>query len=144
MHVLIASDGSRDSIVAAERASELLRMADRVTLLVVVVSMPNPHQTEFASSVYETGEQDHLWHSEYVHLVEAIDRIGPKLTLAPFEKRIEVGSPAHTICEVAREANADVIVLGSHGRTGLGRILIGSVSEHVVRHAPCPVLVVRK
>ena len=47
------------------------------------------------------------------------------------------------ICEAAKEEKADLIVIGSHGRTGLSHALIGSVAETVVRHATCPVLVVR-
>jgi universal stress protein A len=54
------------------------------------------------------------------------------------------GSPANTIVEYARSIHADVIVVGTHGRDGMSRLLMGSVAEHVVRHAPCPVLVVRR
>jgi nucleotide-binding universal stress UspA family protein len=53
------------------------------------------------------------------------------------------GDPAESIVEAARSERADVIVVGSHGRGAIGRALIGSVSDQVVRHAPCPVLVVR-
>ena len=53
------------------------------------------------------------------------------------------GDPAESIVEAARSEGADVIVVGSHGRGAIGRALIGSVSDQVVRHAPCPVLVVR-
>jgi nucleotide-binding universal stress UspA family protein len=53
------------------------------------------------------------------------------------------GDPAESIIEAARSERADMIVVGSHGRAPLGRALIGSVSDQVVRHAPCPVMVVR-
>jgi len=53
------------------------------------------------------------------------------------------GDPAESIVDAARSEGADVIVVGSHGRGALGRALIGSVSDQVVRRAPCPVLVVR-
>jgi nucleotide-binding universal stress UspA family protein len=53
------------------------------------------------------------------------------------------GDPAESIIEAARSEGADMIVVGSHGRAPLGRALIGSVSDQVVRHAPCPVMVVR-
>ena len=53
-------------------------------------------------------------------------------------------SPANAIVEYARSIHADVIVVGTHGRDGVSRLLMGSVAEHVVRHAPCPVLVVRR
>jgi nucleotide-binding universal stress UspA family protein len=52
-------------------------------------------------------------------------------------------SPANAIVEYARSIHADVIVVGTHGRDGVSRLLMGSVAELVVRHAPCPVLVVR-
>jgi nucleotide-binding universal stress UspA family protein len=54
------------------------------------------------------------------------------------------GDPGESIVEAARAEHADLIVVGSHGRGGVGRFLIGSVSDHVVRHAPCPVMVVRR
>lgn len=53
------------------------------------------------------------------------------------------GDPATEIVRFAEKLKADVIVLGTHGRTGLVRLLMGSVAEHVLRHAPCPVLVIR-
>jgi nucleotide-binding universal stress UspA family protein len=53
-------------------------------------------------------------------------------------------SPASAIVEYAEAIHADVIVIGTHGRQGVSRLLIGSVAEHVVRHARCPVLVVRR
>ncbi len=53
------------------------------------------------------------------------------------------GSAGHEIVRYAREALADLLVVGSHGRTGLRRILVGSIAENVLRHAPCDVLVVR-
>jgi nucleotide-binding universal stress UspA family protein len=53
------------------------------------------------------------------------------------------GDPGEAIIEAAAAESADMIVVGSHGRGTVGRFLIGSVSDHVVRNAPCPVLVVR-
>jgi nucleotide-binding universal stress UspA family protein len=59
------------------------------------------------------------------------------------EDVIARGEAASEIVRVAEERGADLIVISSHGRTGLGRILFGSTAESVVRHAPCPVLVVK-
>lgn len=56
---------------------------------------------------------------------------------------VAFGPPADTIVAVARARRADLVVMGTHGRTGLSHFLLGSVAEHVVRAAPCPVLVVR-
>jgi len=54
-----------------------------------------------------------------------------------------IGHAVHEVLELARDVGADLIVLGSHGRTGLRRLFLGSVSEEVVRHAECPVMVAR-
>jgi universal stress protein A len=59
----------------------------------------------------------------------------------PCEKRVLLGDPAEIVMRVAKEEEADMIVVGSHGRTGLVRLLMGSVAETIVRRAPCPVLV---
>ena len=64
----------------------------------------------------------------------------PKCTPLEF---IHVGKPASEIVRTAEEWPADMIVIGSHGRHGIQRALLGSVAEEVMRHAPCPVLVVR-
>jgi nucleotide-binding universal stress UspA family protein len=59
------------------------------------------------------------------------------------EHRLVEGEPVDTILRVAQEDRCDVIVLGTHGRTGLGRVLMGSVAEQIVRKAPCPVVAVK-
>ncbi len=59
------------------------------------------------------------------------------------ETATEMGPPARVIVEYADDGDVDAIVMGSHGRDGLSRVLLGSVAETVVRRAPCPVTVVR-
>jgi len=59
------------------------------------------------------------------------------------ETELRTGSAFMEIISYAREIDADLIVMGTHGRTGLGHIIIGSVAEKVVRKAPCPVLTIR-
>jgi nucleotide-binding universal stress UspA family protein len=59
------------------------------------------------------------------------------------EHRLEEGEPAKVILEVARETQASLIVMGTHGRTGLARLLLGSVAEQVLRQSSCPVLTVK-
>ena len=56
---------------------------------------------------------------------------------------IQHPSPGRALVEMAEDEGADLVILGSHGRSGLSRAFLGSVAERVVRHAPCPVLVVR-
>ena len=59
------------------------------------------------------------------------------------ERSLVRGDPAEEIVRRARDEKADLIVMGTHGRTGLGRLLMGSVAELVMRRAPCPVLTVK-
>jgi len=61
----------------------------------------------------------------------------------PSEVAVAMGNPADTIVRVAQERSADLIVMSTHGRTGLQHMLLGSVAEKVVRLAPCPVLTVK-
>ncbi|MBI5774259.1 MAG: universal stress protein [Verrucomicrobia bacterium] len=68
---------------------------------------------------------------------EIADRL-PVLTV------IRTGQPANEIVEAARKAQADLIVIATHGHTGLKHVFLGSTAESVVRHAPCPVLTVRE
>jgi len=60
------------------------------------------------------------------------------------EGRVLRGDPREAIIRAVQEAGADLVVVGSHGRTGLTKLLMGSVASHVVAHAPCDVLVVKK
>jgi nucleotide-binding universal stress UspA family protein len=60
------------------------------------------------------------------------------------ESLLVQGTPTQTIVQTAGEQGVDLIIMGTHGRTGLTHVLLGSVAEHVVRQAPCPVLIMRK
>jgi nucleotide-binding universal stress UspA family protein len=76
---------------------------------------------------------------------EALDRAvhglaRPGLVVHP---EVAEGVPAEEILRVARERDVDLIVMGTHGHTGLAHVLLGSIAEKVVRRAPCPVLTVR-
>jgi nucleotide-binding universal stress UspA family protein len=59
------------------------------------------------------------------------------------EEILRIGVPFLEIVKAAKEREVDLIVMGTHGRTGLSHVLIGSVAENVVHHAPCPVLTVK-
>ncbi|MFA6545658.1 MAG: universal stress protein [Limisphaerales bacterium] len=62
----------------------------------------------------------------------------------PASKQTRIGRPASEIAAAAKDINADLIIISTHGHTGLKHVLLGSVTEHVARLAPCPVLVVRE
>ncbi len=73
-----------------------------------------------------------------------MDEIGKSVSFGDvsFQARIEEGHPGETLVKVAEEEGADLIVVSTHGRTGLPHVLVGSTAQHVVRHANCPVLVI--
>jgi universal stress protein A len=71
--------------------------------------------------------------------IESLANYGIKST-----GQVLIGSPSQVIIEQADATNADLIVMGTHGRTGITHLLIGSVAERVIRHARCPVFVVRE
>ncbi|MDB6040260.1 MAG: Stress protein UspA-like protein [Verrucomicrobiales bacterium] len=64
--------------------------------------------------------------------------------IAPCSSEIRIGKPWVEIIRLAKESGADLIVVSTHGRTGLAHVLLGSTAEQIVRHAGCPVLVVRE
>lgn len=75
--------------------------------------------------------------------LEKLRRIRPDGPGVLMEYRVAQGSPSEEIISVAKDIGADVIVLGTHGRRGLSRLLMGSVAELVLRGAPCPVIAVK-
>jgi nucleotide-binding universal stress UspA family protein len=81
---------------------------------------------------------------EYLAKVrEDLEKLQPPAPQLPFERRREEGEPASEILRVAAETATDLIVMGTHGQTGLRHLLMGSVAEQVVRKAACPVLTLK-
>jgi len=76
-------------------------------------------------------------------MTERLARVRPADESIDVRHYVLEGDPATEIVALARDTGADLIVMGTHGRTGLGRLLMGSVAELVVRRAPCPVLTVK-
>jgi universal stress protein A len=76
-------------------------------------------------------------------LEEPLRKIQSPDARVPVEHRLEEGDPVTEILRVAQECKCDLIVMGTHGRTGLSHLLMGSVAEHVVRKSPCSVLIVK-
>jgi nucleotide-binding universal stress UspA family protein len=74
---------------------------------------------------------------------EQLRKLQPTITGVRLEHHLQEGEPVDVILHIAKETPCDLIVLGTQGRTGLGRLLIGSVAEAVLRKAHCPVLTVK-
>jgi nucleotide-binding universal stress UspA family protein len=75
-----------------------------------------------------------------------LDNIGSELSELGFtvKMRLETGSPFHEILRIEEEENVSLVVIGSHGKSNIKEMLLGSVSEHVVRHCKKPVLVIKR
>ncbi|HEX9306965.1 MAG TPA: universal stress protein [Anaeromyxobacter sp.] len=85
------------------------------------------------------------WEQTRTEVTREVDHFLAKTVAKPKELtvRVEAGEPSDTILQIAKDSGADLIVMGTHGRTGLSRLLIGSVAEAVLRRSTCPVLTIR-
>jgi nucleotide-binding universal stress UspA family protein len=134
--ILVATDGSEYSRKAVEKALALLQES-RGLLTVVSVLEISPHIYAVAPQVAEEKIKLPEKYVEEVKELAAARGILAEGVIKESECANEV------ITDVARKQGIGLIVLGSHGRTGLKRLLMGSVTESVIAHAPCPVLVVK-
>ena len=135
--ILLATDGSREAELAARTAVDLAKIRNS-ELHVVYVEPALPMIDQFADPGPERTEPE----SRQL-LDEQVERIrSAGGTVA--EAHLRLGRPDDQIVWVAEELGAGVIVMGSRGHGGVRRALMGSVSDSVVRHAHCPVLVVRE
>jgi nucleotide-binding universal stress UspA family protein len=136
--ILLAVDGSDHAIRAARKAAELARQMNPDEFRIVVAYDPIPlylgEPNMQIAITNRKGEAEEI-------LKSAVKEVGS----LPCEIHTEVleGDPASAIIEVASVSKSDVIVMGSRGLGRLAGLLLGSTSQKVVAHAPCPVLIVR-
>jgi nucleotide-binding universal stress UspA family protein len=140
--ILVATDGSDDSDAAVEAALDLAHdTSGRLLVLSVVPEASAADSDGAADSAPEADRDDQV-------VVDATDRANDVVDHA-VEWGLEAtplvweGEPADAILAAAASEGADVIVIGSSGRSGVGRMLMGSVSDDVVRRSVVPVMVVR-
>jgi nucleotide-binding universal stress UspA family protein len=135
--LLLATDLGQSSELASDRAIQIAheRRAD-----LLVVSVIDPHEL-----TQQTGRFGTRWdqvrdrrHDAARRLVARGNAIGISVTFL-----VWTGNPGESIVAAAEAEKVDLIIVGTHGRGAIGRLLLGSVSEYVVRKAPCPVFVVR-
>lgn len=142
MTILIGVDDSPHSKAALEFVRKMTWPANSKAIVLSVIKPLVPLfagvYTPPAPSV-ETLEEMTRLHEDFASSAEQTLRVGGLST----EARVVVGDPRMVLIETACRERADLIVVGSHGRTGLAKLLIGSVASHVVTHAPCSVLVVK-
>ena len=148
MKVLIATDGSDFSRAALERYCQIAN--DRGPVEIKVIAVYEPQQPIAAepfalSAEYYTRMDDiakdraESWAKEAVELIAA----NCENSTLEVSSVVELGRPSRAIVETATSWDADLIVMGSHGRGFWGRLTLGSVSDAVVHHAPCSVLIVK-
>ena len=139
-HILVPFDFSDCAKLALGQAIGYARcLGARLTLL-HVVHLPL-RGVGFGPGVYP-GMEGRLCADMGKHLsalAEEITRQG-----VPAAALTQIGHPGLEVVEIARQQSSDLIIMGTHGRTGLKHVLLGSTAERVLRHAPCPVLVVRE
>jgi nucleotide-binding universal stress UspA family protein len=125
----------------SERSDQAFRLAcslarDHGARLVLLHVAPPPMTEIGGVMTPDPGRHD----EEYWEQLRQRQPEDPRVSV---ERLLAEGSPGEAILRAARETGCDLIVLGTHGRTGLGRVLMGSVAEEVVRKATCPVLTVK-
>jgi nucleotide-binding universal stress UspA family protein len=138
--ILVPTDFSQASLGALRYAVDFAGQFDASLCLVHVVE-----PASFANDVGNVplADSDREIANKLHHKLVMLARkeVGP---LTPVNPLVCIGKPFHEITRVARTVDADLIVIATHGRSGLKRVFLGSTAERVVRHAPCPVLVVRE
>jgi nucleotide-binding universal stress UspA family protein len=137
-HVLCPVDFSPGTDTVLDRAAELVRPGGLGITLFHALELPVAYSGEPTADF-----QRHL----DVRAAELLDEHAARLekrTTVPVAKRSRIGSAGAQVLQILDEDSSyDLVVVGSHHRTGISRVLLGSVAEKIVRHAPCPVLVVR-
>jgi nucleotide-binding universal stress UspA family protein len=134
-HILVPVDFSPSSLDALQHALVLAQQYDAQLVLLHVLEPIHAHMLTVIDATQRDAHA--AAHGQLSKLADATKKAWPRTG-----RELRAGHPVTTIMALAKRMNADLIVMGTHGRTGLKHSLIGSVAERVVRHAPCPVLTV--
>jgi nucleotide-binding universal stress UspA family protein len=139
-HILVPVDFSQCSLKALRYAVAFARQFKAsITLLYVVQQYYLPG--DFTGGLDYAALEKEIEENSAKELESiAAKQVGKK---APWKVLLRMGRPVDQIIRVADELNADLIILATHGHSGLKHVVLGSTAENVVRHAPCPVLTVR-
>lgn len=144
--IILATDGSEDSTLAAQAAVELSNKTGSELHLVHArdATPPTHHYPQGVGVDQETFAQEIAQGTNELELLDRQERQVEEAGGEVSETHDRIGPAPREIVTLAEEIEAGLIVMGSRGLRGLERMLMGSVSEGVVRHAHCPVLVVRR
>ena len=140
--ILVATDGSPAATAALEEA---LTLAAEAGTGVAVLTVWRALQGDFGLAYPSTAVLADILDAERRHAEATLEAAASRAAEMDVEivTRLATGDPAETICAYAVEIQAKLIAVGTRGHSSVASLLLGSVSNAVVRHAPCPVLVVR-
>jgi len=145
--VLAAVDLSERSIFAARHAARLAATYEaKLTLALVIDAVMLPtSMVPYAEAEVPTVDFEELQRKAEKDLADLADHLQDEVPAlrGHVEIRVEVGHPVRDLVEMIETTGVDLLVLGSHGRTGVERFLMGSVAEQLVRLAPCPVFTLK-
>lgn len=138
-NVLFASDFSSSSEAALPYAAAICRRFGS--------TLHTAHVISDASLLLMTGGVDYvsmgtIYEDAHTEAKEKIEQVAARLEGIQHRSYVRHGQEWKNLAEIIEESEIDLIVLGTHGRTGLGKLLLGSIAEDILRHAPCPVLTV--
>lgn len=136
-NVLVATDFSDDAALALNQARAYARMTGAGLLIVHVMQGPTPGEGEGMLHEGAYADQSASLAQQLKELAETVDDV-------PCQYQLLRGTPAAAILQLASEVPTSMIVLGTHGRSGMARVLMGSVAETVIRRATCPVMIVKQ
>jgi nucleotide-binding universal stress UspA family protein len=143
--IIVCVDGSELALEAAATGIDLLRPVD-VFMVVTVVDAVDMSLADDASGLAgptaSVQELDAERDSSRAAGEAILEQAKTFLARDDVELRVLEGRPGQELCRLAAEVSARAIVMGTRGRGGMRRALLGSVSDHVVRNAPCPVIVI--
>lgn len=143
-HILISTDGSDVAQKGVDHGLTLAKgLGAKVTIITVAERLPvyaglDGGLSAFAYDDYAAGQREAA-EKVLAGAQEAAGRIGVEADTVYLENAL----PAEAIVETAKARNCSLIAMSSHGRRGLGRLVLGSVTSEVLAHSPVPVLVVR-
>lgn len=136
--ILISVDGSSFSEFAAQTGIELARRLNAKVILLSVIDLSNIVGNASVGGIID-AEILNIYHEE---AQKVVDNIVKKYPYENITTMTQEGIPSETILRMAAGNKVDMIIMGTHGRTGLRHLFMGSVAEYVIRHSHLPVLVI--
>ena len=139
--IMVATDGSESVKKTVDSAIEIAKLSEAKLYAVYVIALGGYSRTPYIDAEWEKSMKEQLI-TESKEATAYVENAG-RVANVEVESVILEGSPAEELVDFAEKNDIDLIVMGTHGKTGIVRFLIGSVAENVVRYSKKTVLVVR-